>query len=448
MLEEIENTHLSKAVNDLRDSEIALDALQRVNNGLRSELSCAIAHMTSKLQFTESTLKVSQENLSKLRKDASKLRKNLKRTGESKKRALAALKKKILKERSTYHLMHKGVITEEIRNVVRTLVNAGCSRKYIPDVITTVLKSAGIKSVGSISRPSIGCIIHEGYFAAQMQLGYEIKNATSLTLSADGTSHRSINYNSRHIHLDVEDYNSENNATCTKRQHVTHTLGIQSSQDGSSEEAMADWKKTFENISEHYNNSPLGQKSGGFLSFIGILIKVTAMNTDHCAKEKKDARLFCELKKWAVNQHLGEEKMLGMTFEEIQEHFAEAEIKMIEKAGGVQKWNRLSDPQKAERKVAMLEEVVADMGREIFETLPEKEKRLFRLFLWVGCGCHKDFNTVRGGYAAILCFWQELDEEEAGGPKPILLANKDNAPVLEDRSAVLEEGNVPTSAQE
>ena len=35
-----------------------------------------------------------------------------------------------------------------------------------------------------------------------------MKNAESMTFSADGTSHHSINYNSCHVHLVAEDYTS------------------------------------------------------------------------------------------------------------------------------------------------------------------------------------------------------------------------------------------------
>ena len=35
-----------------------------------------------------------------------------------------------------------------------------------------------------------------------------MKIAESMTFSADGTGHRSINYNSRHAHMLVEDYES------------------------------------------------------------------------------------------------------------------------------------------------------------------------------------------------------------------------------------------------
>ena len=65
------------------------------------------------------------------------------------------------------------------------------------------------------------------------------------------------------------------------------------------------------------------------------------MNTDHCSKEKKDARLLEALKAWAVDQHLGEEIFLEMSIEEVHEFFKKAEEEMIRKAGGTHKWNKL-----------------------------------------------------------------------------------------------------------
>jgi len=84
--------------------------------------------------------------------------------------------------------------------------------------------------VGSISHRSVARIIREGYFAAQIQLGHEMKMVESMTFSADGTGHRSINYNSQHVHMLVEDYGSlEDGKIC-----ATRFLGIKPSCDGSS----------------------------------------------------------------------------------------------------------------------------------------------------------------------------------------------------------------------
>ena len=157
--------------------------------------------------------------------------------------------------------------------------------------------------------------------------------AESMTFSADGTGHHGINFNSRHVHLTVEDYTSPS-PVGTAKQRATHFLGIQSSQDGSSEEAMIDWENTLKKIIDFYNGSPFGKHVEGLVKFIELLIKLVGMNTDHCAKEKKDARLLEELKAWAVDQHLGEEAMLGLSMEEINELFKKAEKEMIKSAGG------------------------------------------------------------------------------------------------------------------
>ena len=112
-----------------------------------------------------------------------------------------------------------------------------------------------------------------------------MKNAEGMTFSTDGTGHRSINYNLRHVHLLVENYASDNNT----KQQATRTFGIQSSLDGSNEMAVADWENTLKKVTQVFNESPLGKHSGNLLKFVDLLVKLMEMNTDHCAKKKKDA---------------------------------------------------------------------------------------------------------------------------------------------------------------
>jgi len=190
------------------ESHQAMALLQKQNQALHNELSMSMARWTSQLEKTHVKLATSSSDLKTLCNKASKLHRAVKRGKEQKEQAMASVKKKILDQQSVHHLMQKGVFTEETRNVVHLLVKAGCSRNLISEVISAVLKSAGITAVGSISKTSISQILCEGYFAAQIQLGYEMKNAESMTFSADGTSHHSINYNSHHVHLIAEDYTS------------------------------------------------------------------------------------------------------------------------------------------------------------------------------------------------------------------------------------------------
>jgi hypothetical protein len=51
--------------------------------------------------------------------------------------------------------------------------------------------------------------------------------------------------------------------------------------------------------------------------------------------------------------------------------------------------------------------------------LSDDEKRILKLFIWAGCGCHKDLNTVHGGNTAMMTWWKENQVEP-----PVLLANR------------------------
>ena len=256
-----------------------------------------------------------------------------------------------------------------------------------------------------------------------------------MTFSADGTAHRNINYNSRHVNLKAESYGS-NNGT---KERVTRFFGIQPSVDNSSKQAVIDWDKILKAIVDLFNRSPFGKRTGGLLQVVEILIKLAGMHGDHCAKEKKDAQMIEKMKIDAIHQILGENEILECSNEELLPHFLIANEQMIKEAGGQDKWNSLSEQEKAERQAVMLEKILIRLGKEAYDMLDDKEKRILRLFIWAGCGCHKDLNTIRGGYAAIIKWWGDNDVEP-----PVLLANRDNAAILKDIST---EDDIENSAQ-
>ena len=291
----ISSTQLSKG---LRDSADTIAQLLKLNGHLQNELSQSEITWSSWTEAVKSKLISSDTRLKNAQKEVSKLRKACRRATQIKEHAVETAKAKVVQQKSVHHLTNKGVFTQETRNLVRLLSQAGCSASRINEIITAVLNTAGITMAGSISRTSVARIIREGYFAAQIQLGHEMKIAESMTFSADGTGHRSVNYNSRHAHMLVENYGS----SVGEKMRATRFLGIKPSRDGSSKEAIADWQTTITEILDLYNRSPFGKRSGGSLiGIVDILIKLTGMNTDHCTKEKKDAYEMEELKKWAVN---------------------------------------------------------------------------------------------------------------------------------------------------
>src|SRR6266545_7205507 len=235
----------------------------------------------------------------------------------------------------------------------------------------------------------------------------------------------------------VEDYGSLDSG----KTRATRFLGIKPSRDGSSKEAIVDWKTTITEILDLYNRSPFGKWPGGSLiGLVDILIKLTGMNTDHCTKEKKGAYKMEELKKWAVNQYLGEETMLEKSLQEIYGLQMDAQRKMVQAAGGQQKWKALPEAIKAEKHAKMVENVVQELGKGVFELLDPHEKHLLQLFIWARCGCHKDLNTVQSGYIAMEKWWKEYYIEG-----PVLLANQDNDMVLEERNQAIAHRDEVTS---
>jgi hypothetical protein len=239
----------------------------------------------------------------------------------------------------------------------------------------------------------------------------------------------------------AEDYSNSPDGGARRR--VTRFLGIQSTKDGSSEEGVKEWESTLNKIIDLYNQSPLAKREGIELRFIRLLTKLVGMNSDHCAKEKKDARMLEELKNWAVEQSLGEDAIFELTTQQIDGLFEKAEKEMIKNAGGKKKWDKLAESARSTKKAGMMENILSDLGKKELEKLPEDKRRILQLFIWAGCGCHKDLNTIRAGYMAMSEWWKG-----EGLEGPVLLANRDNDPIIQERSATIEKGDTPTPAQE
>ena len=91
--------------------------------------------------------------------------------------AMTKFRETLLKDKSAHNLLHKGVYTEETRNLIWLLVKAGCSKDYTGQVIFAVLKSAGITAIGSISCRTVSRVLVEGWVATQIQSGYEMLEA-------------------------------------------------------------------------------------------------------------------------------------------------------------------------------------------------------------------------------------------------------------------------------
>ncbi|KAF8148860.1 hypothetical protein B0H34DRAFT_802746 [Crassisporium funariophilum] len=314
----------------------------------------------------------------------------------------AILKRAIRKARlcpCIVKLTRRGAYTPEARALTQIIVKAGCSQGQVGGVIQRIGKVLGIMIKNPMSRRTVSRAILEGGIAAKMQLGYEMSRTKSLTISADSTSHRKINYKARHIALQTPDY---------------------------SKTSFAGWKGNLEDIRKSFESCPLRQRLGGK----GFTIRLFAsllkeMSGDHANNEKLVGKLFEALKKEEVLTGLGEDALMELEQADLVDYLVSWNNKKIAEAGGIEAWNALSPQEQAKRDAAIAKELQISLGMKEYESLPCDKKRIINLFIWAGCCMHKDQNCFEAGNAAMMAYWGT-----SGHTSPVILANKHNTMLL------------------
>ncbi|KAI0066539.1 hypothetical protein BV25DRAFT_1868215 [Artomyces pyxidatus] len=297
----------------------------------------------------------------------------------------------------------KGVINENSREMVRELANLGLPMEHASAAIHTVLGGAGMEVEGSISRRSSGRIVHEGGVASMMQIGHEIRHSGSFTALGDGAQHKHINYESRHILI-----------------RPLRFLGIHSAVDHTSESQLNGWKQSFMDICALYNSSPLGKCTPLDLAHVAARLK--GLMSDHAEDQKKLFRLLEEWKIRIDRVSRGEEAVLAMSPPELVHTIYRANEMKIAEAGGIAAWDALSAAQQKAQNNHVWEQIYMALGSDAYAALSDDKKREVNLFIWAGCGMHKEMNSVKGGNKRMVAFWLQ-----AGLVPPIKLMNRDNA---------------------
>ncbi|KAJ7892116.1 hypothetical protein B0H14DRAFT_3428199 [Mycena olivaceomarginata] len=112
------------------------------------------------------------------------------------------------KKRNTQAIKDGGVISEAIRTCVRDLVAANVPVDNVAAVISSVAEAFDITLVGNLTARGVGRIVKEGGVLAELQIVDELQQTNSATLSGDGTSHKHVQFESRHMMLDVPTYDN------------------------------------------------------------------------------------------------------------------------------------------------------------------------------------------------------------------------------------------------
>ncbi|KAJ7805216.1 hypothetical protein B0H13DRAFT_1457852, partial [Mycena leptocephala] len=150
-----------------------------------------------------------------------------------------------------FKLTTRGTYSPQSRALARKLVKHGCSQEFVGVVIEDVCKAAGVKVNRRMSRRTVSRSIGEGGIAAKIQLADEITQASTLTASSDGTSHRNLEYQGRHITLRAPNYIGDAPAVPRVR-----LLGVDYDTDHSSETQVKGWISAVTELSDLFNRCP------------------------------------------------------------------------------------------------------------------------------------------------------------------------------------------------
>ncbi|EGO30878.1 hypothetical protein SERLADRAFT_412419 [Serpula lacrymans var. lacrymans S7.9] len=275
---------------------------------------------------------------------------------------------------------------------------------------------------------TVGRAILEGGVAEKVQLAHEMAQTKSLTVSTDKTSHRHVNYESRHISYKVTSY-AKNDVTPAKP--VVRLLGVESSKNHCSETQLEGLQLSVAALATIYNDSPLAQCTGSDFSDWIFTRKAKGINGDHAADQKKAFWLFQAWKSENLladlgNNALSENPALSASFSEALDR---AKHQLVAEAGGLECWNSLLPSERTKLELTMKSSMVRTLGQDAYLGLSETEKHEAEFLIRAGCCMHKELNAVKGGNDVMMAKWDRLGVEG-----PVLLANKDNDATLQGAS--------------
>jgi len=406
-----EQAQMEESLSDVIDN--LMEELATVKDNLMEELATVKDNLMEELATVKDKLETSQKKIHALDMQQ-------RRAPDILARKVEQAVNKVRAEKAELHLLDKGVYTPTAKALARKLTTAGCSKEFVGAVIEAVCKAAGVTVDAVISRRTVGRAILEGGIAAELQIGHEIAQATSLTTGNDGTTNKHIVVEARYVHVGHTDH-------LGNHQHKSLLLGVDPAVDHKATTQLEGWIKKIQDIAYLYSSSPFAHRQNLSLQLNDFLKKWKGMHTDHSKDQKKLVRIVQEMRAQVFYDTLGFEKLTKMTQPEIVELDRIQELKLILQHGGSVKWKALPSEEQMAKREKLRHEHIIQLGIEAYEDLPEDEQDDLMQFIWVGCAMHKDMNAMKGGNKAMMAWW-----EETGNTPPIILANRDNAAVLDD----------------
>ncbi|KAJ3726828.1 hypothetical protein C8R42DRAFT_574155 [Lentinula raphanica] len=312
-------------------------------------------------------------------------------------------------------MKNKNVVTPEMRLCIMDLVSDGAPADKVNSMIHAVGKALGIDLVDDISDRTTRRVVRSAGIASRLQVVEAIQNSPSASISGDGTSHKNLNYESRHMAV-IDPVTGKKSI---------YFLGIALAPDHTSEEQLNGWTAMVHKMYQSYQATPQGQQNP--LTEHDFYKKVLGMITDHAADQKKLANLFTELKKSMEQEEHGERAIKNVAPEILIQTITEFNIAKITAVGGPSTWDALSSEEKEHRNEETYRSVLRHYGEQDFQKLTPEQQAEADFFIWCGCCMHKDLNAHKGVTARMAEYWEESGKTSP----PLILMNKDNAAAAE-----------------
>ncbi|KAJ7132017.1 hypothetical protein C8R44DRAFT_612781, partial [Mycena epipterygia] len=145
------------------------------------------------------------------------------------------------------------------RELARNLTFAGCSAAKVEFVVNSCVRAFGIKVRRRfMSHRTVGRAIDEGGKYGEIQLGREIMDAPGFVESSDGTTHRGITVESRHITLLVPSYDpATDDSDKLTWKHQTWFVEVALALDHTGQHQFEGTMEALNRIADTYTRSPL-----------------------------------------------------------------------------------------------------------------------------------------------------------------------------------------------
>lgn len=302
-------------------------------------------------------------------------------------------------------------------------------------------------------------------------LGFALTSIAGMTISDDGTTHKAVNYEARFIDLSLPPAHQAvptsvpspeplittssqatpdtmhpsttsplvpaciptigtTNISSSRSTRVLRMLPIVRATGHTSEEQLAGWKTILEGLVAMYNRSPLGRASP--LKLAALWEKVKGMLSDHSSDQRKLARLIEAYKEELDRRTRGSCALKSLCGAELEAFLLQAVHDAVLSVGGYDTWEHLSPAQQLRLGDQSYNTAVRALGQAAFDTLSADEKRWASLFIWAGCGMHKELNALKYGAKAMKDWWDSDEAKAMGAVPPIPLYNEDNAAAILD----------------